>query len=189
MQPELIPDSIFYCLQYFIPLLLIVKVSKGELPYLNTRVLIITTNITILIAALLTLCILIFQTMVGLESGVEASQNSLLMRFIGPFSMFAWLTLLSEVVLPQMMWNSHIRRSISSAVVWLVATLVFKAVNVLLLQYVVDDPTASWAVFYPNKHLLDYVIPIPIFLLVMAPVYIVVYTRKQNHRSATASRH
>jgi hypothetical protein len=171
MLPELIPYSIFYCLQFFIPLLFVVNAVRVELPYLNRKALIVATNITILIAGLLTLFIPIIQLLVDYFGNVEYDQYAVINRYIGPMGMFAWLGLLTHIVLPQMMWNKSFRRSVVSACVWLIAYWVFKLSNTLLLKYVVGS---SWATFIPEKHLVDYAGEAIIFLMVIVPVYLLV---------------
>jgi len=176
---ELIPDSIFFCLQFFIPLLLVMNAARVEVPFLNIKALIVATNITVLIAGLLAFFIPVIQLLVDYFGGIEYEQYSVINRYIGPLGMFAWLGLLTQVVLPQMMWNKSFRRSIVSACVWLMAYWAFKLVNVFLLKYVV---ASSWATFTPDKHLVDYAGEAIIFLMVIVPVYLLISLNvKRNH--------
>jgi hypothetical protein len=180
MLPELIPDSIFFCLQFFIPLLFVIRALKVELTNINYRALVVATNITILISSLLTLAILLYEGFATYYSGVDYQQFAFVNAFTGPFSMFAWLTLLTRVFIPQMMWNRDFRRSISSATVWLIANWVFKIANLLLLKYVVE--TATQGMFYSSVNrdqgLDDYLGQALIFLMVLVPVYI--FINKKN---------
>jgi len=178
MLPELIPYSIFYCLQFFIPLLFVVNAARVELPYLNRKALIVATNITILIAGLLTIFIPVIQLAIAYFSGAEYEQYAFINRYIGPMGMFAWLGLLTQVVVPQMMWNKSFRRSIASASIWLVAYWVFKLANTLLLKYVVGS---SWATFTPDKHMVDYAGEAIIFLMIIVPVYFLVLINRRKH--------
>ncbi|WP_448702550.1 hypothetical protein ACFGVR_09380 [Mucilaginibacter sp. AW1-3] len=168
MQPELIPQAIFFCLQFFIPLLFVVSMLRAELPYLNLKALVVATNITILIAGLLTFLIPVVGLIIAYISGVEYEQYGYINHYIGPMGMFAWLGLLTQVIIPQMMWNKAIRRSIVSGCIWLVTYWIFKLANTLLLKYIVGS---SWVTFTPDKHLVDYAGEALIFLMVIVPVY------------------
>jgi len=169
MLPQLIPYSIFYCLQFFIPLLFVVNTARVELPFLNLKALVVATNITILIAGLLTIFIPVSQLVIAYFSGAEYEQYIIVNHYIGPMGMFAWLSLLTQTVIPQMMWNKSFRRSVVSACIWLIAYWTFQLANTLLLKYVVGS---SWATFTPDKHLIDYAGDAIIFLMVIVPVYL-----------------
>ncbi len=177
MLPELIPYSIFFCLQFFIPLLFVVNAARVELSYLNRKALIVATNMTILIAGLLTFFIPAVQLVADYFGGVEYEQYAVINRYIGPMGMFAWLGLLTQVVIPQMMWNRSFRRSVVSACIWLIAYWIFKLANTLLLKYVVGS---SWATFTPDKHMMDYAGEAIIFLMVIVPVYFLVLINRRK---------
>jgi hypothetical protein len=71
MQPERIPEALFFCLQFFIPLLLGVRVLKLELTRLNYRALVIAANNTLLIAGILTFGILFYEFVAAFYSGTD----------------------------------------------------------------------------------------------------------------------
>ncbi len=171
MAPQLIPDAVFYSLQYFIPLMFLLRVVGVESPYLNLRVLIVATNICILIAGLLTFFIPVVQFAVIYFGGVEEDRYAFVNQYIGPFGMFAWLDLLSSVVVPQLMWGKNFRRSAASTYVWLLVFLVFKAAKSFLLKYGVST---SWAVFVPEKNMADHALQAVIFIAILIPVYLLV---------------
>jgi hypothetical protein len=91
--------------------------------------------------------------------------------------MFAWLTLLSQVVIPQMMWARNLRWSITSAVVWVAATILLKVTNILLLKYVVGKhdymPSAPQS-FNVDQHIIGYGVSVLLFLTLLIPIYIIV---------------
>jgi hypothetical protein len=177
MQPERIPEALFFCLQFFIPLLLGVRVLKLELTRLNYRALVIAANNTLLIAGILTFGILFYEFVAAFYSGTDYEQYTFVNRFMGPFSMFAWLTLLSQVVIPQMMWARNLRWSITSAVVWVAATILLKVTNILLLKYVVGKhdymPSAPQS-FNVDQHIIGYGVSVLLFLTLLIPIYIIV---------------
>jgi len=185
MLPELIPYSIFYCLQFFIPLLVVLNAARVELRYLNRKVLIAATNITILIAGLLTFFIPVIQLFADYFGGVEYDQYAVINRYIGPMGMFAWLRLLTQVVIPQMMWNKSFRSSIVSACVWLITYWVFPLADTLLLKYIVGS---SLVTFTPIKHFVDYAGHAIIFLMVIVPVYLLVSLNISRNRIKRSQR-
>jgi hypothetical protein len=170
MQPVLIAQAIFYCLQFFIPVLVVINIAHVELPYLNLKALIISTNVTILIAGLLTFFIPVIQLVVDCFSGAEYAQYG----FINRMGILAWLGLLTQIVIPQIMWSKFIRRSLISTCIWLGAYWLLNWADTVLIKYI----TSSWATFTPERHLVDYAGQAIIFLMVIVPVYLLVSLNK-----------
>lgn len=174
MQPLLIPQAIFYCLQFFIPVLAVISIAHVELPYLSLKALIIATNVTILIAGLLTFFIPVVQLVFDYFSGAEYAQYG----FISHRGIFVWLGLLTQIAIPQIMWNKSIRRSLISTCIWLGAYLLLTLADTVLIKYI----TSSWATFTPERHLVDYAGQAIIFLMVIVPVYLLVSLNKSLNK-------
>ncbi|WP_295651084.1 hypothetical protein [uncultured Mucilaginibacter sp.] len=183
---ETISGAISLSLFFVIPMLFIVRVTKLRLPYLNTDMLIVAINITLLMAALLHAMGMVANFVYTKYDMGEHTKGLFYGSIEGISSRMFYLGLIANVMLPQLMWFKKIRRSVKATYFWFSVNLVITLYQIfsylkLIRKYMTPSNQGSMWVnfsFFPSWS--DSIKSLAIFLVIVATTYLIILRRRKK---------
>jgi len=180
MVPEQIPDSLFYCLMFFIPLLFAIRLAKINFKGVDIETLVIAVNMVILIAGVLTLIFSTLQFSSALVEKPDYERYIAFTRYTDDYSFSFWLILVSNAIVPQIMWIKKIKSSIKSTYMWFLTSLItmifktlwfYKLMSKNYFPALPNQPTV-WINFSSSKS-LGLVSSVAVFVVVLGSIYLI----------------